>query len=110
MAEISGRGAIISGQGYMHTCQDKGVFLVPATGPSPTDAQALKTARHADCDSEGHFRFSDVANGKYHVVASIHWLVRWQHNGHDLRQVVDVTGPENRFVELTQDLRPTSRN
>src|SRR5690348_8172504 len=63
-AEISGRSAIISGQGYMRTCQDSGVFLVPATG-SPAEAQALNTARHADCDSEGRFRFSDVANGKY---------------------------------------------
>ena len=131
--EISGRGAIISGQGYAHTCQEGGVFLVPATnywqswadgtlgknGPEyaspvavrrlPDDKRAWDTAMHADCDSAGRFKFSGVAEGKYYVVADIRWLLRWQHNGSTLVRTVDVTGPGDRAVELVQDLRQVSR-
>jgi hypothetical protein len=130
-AEISGRGAIISGPGYIHSCQDGGVFLIPATsdweswakqaiGKSrpasvslvgmrqlPVDGRAWSAARHADCDNSGRFKFSDVADGKYYVLANVSWLLRWQHNGGALIQAIDVTDHAGHTVELVQDLRKT---
>ena len=127
--EISGTAKIVSKGGYTRTCEYGGVYLLPATNywnawvgqvfgstratyaprikieQLAVDDRAWTLARHADCDSGGHFRFSQVSDGKYYVFAEISWLLRWQHNGGGLLQTVDVRNGVSTTVALRQDWR-----
>jgi hypothetical protein len=126
--EISGKVAIISTNGYTRTCDT--VTLLPVTpywtnwrnqafsrqdyaprfaiqNASP-DAVAQTIARHGNCDSEGRFHFTNVADGRYYVFSTVFWLLRWQQNGGGFMQGVEVRGGEKVEISMIKDSRASS--
>lgn len=111
---ISGRAYLASRSGYVRTCANRRIELIPITNYStawmsrvfqganegyaaravidsmPNDDNFVKFQRQATCDQSGSFIFNNVADGKYYIFVSIYWSFRWQRNGGGLMKEVEV--------------------
>jgi hypothetical protein len=65
------------------------------------DPQYETYVRHAPCDAEGKFRFDQVADGAYVVVAALRQPGEKRAEGVSVRQAVSVHGGETRDMVLT---------
>jgi hypothetical protein len=77
-------------------------FALISTAPRlPRDPQYETYVRHAPCDAEGRFRFNEVADGSYVVIAALRQPGERRAEGVSVRQAVTVRGGETRQVLLT---------
>ena len=77
-------------------------FAPISTAPRlPRDPQYETYVRHAPCDPEGRFRFDQVADGSYVVVAALRQPGERRTEGVSVRQAVTVRGGETRDILLT---------
>ena len=77
-------------------------FAPISTAPRlPRDPQYETYVRHAPCDAEGKFRFDQVADGAYVVVAALRQPGEKRAEGVSVRQAVSVHGGETRDIVLT---------
>lgn len=122
---IDGRAMVRSGDGGVATCAGDSATLVPdttytrarlnrlyggrrdyaeiSTAPRlARDRQYETYVRHAPCDGEGRFRFDQIADGRYVVVAPVRLPAEGRGRGISLRQTVAVHGGETRSVVLSR--------
>lgn len=77
-------------------------FAPISTAPRlPRDPQYETYVRHAPCDAEGRFRFDDVADGRYEIIAALRQQGESRAQGVSVRQAVTVHGGETRDILLT---------
>jgi hypothetical protein len=122
---VAGRAYVVSRRGYVRSCMDGDVRLIPVTPYSKAlmsrafqnfnDGYASRAAVEAlpqnedfnkfqlrvDCDRSGHFQFEHVADGEYYVLATIYWLTRWQRNGGALLEEIAVSHGARETIALS---------
>lgn len=121
---IEGKAAVRYEDGGLASCAGDAATLVPdtaytrarlnrlyggrrdfapiSTAPRlPRDPQYETYVRHAPCDAEGRFRFDQVADGTYVVVAALRQPGESRSEGVSVRQAVGVRGGETRDILLT---------
>jgi hypothetical protein len=122
---IEGQAVVRDRSGALATCAGDEATLVPDTAYTRARLKALygghrnyaeiSTAprlrrdaryeayvRHTPCDNDGHFRFGQVADGRYVVIAAVHREGEGRAGGTSIRQSVAVHGGGINDVELTR--------
>ncbi len=121
---IEGRALIMTRGGSYFSCSDGEVLLIPrttyayfrmtalygndfrgyATLPKlqfvPNPPAYMEHTRTARCDTRGHFRFDNLADGTYYVLTGINWRVNNERQGGSLMQRIEVQGRQTVTVLL----------
>jgi hypothetical protein len=126
---LEGRAVLISGS-YTRTCED--ITLARATDDTSKKISALSQApdgfvsalnfravevdndfarvsRTAECDSDGHFQFSNLPAGHYFLVARITGLLGHAHRGGFLIRRIDIAGAVQGIDIIARDRNSPGR-